>query len=383
MISETLKESEWVLAWREKRMEEAGVLPTSIKHGIAISALFPETEPDYAETAQYHVDATKGIEIYTWKEAMMQEEVEPILKGLMESVFFPVAKDHFRALGQATFRSGLVVYVQPNMKDDGTFVTEKLTLDTIVPTNTSADIIVVILKEGALCDLTSNLSGGGAGSMHARTLVILSEQEAQVCVSQTNATASGAMVMHQSRGVIAGHGKVIWRELLTGDVLVSSVTDNLLIGVGASATVLQGIVAGAHAVFDVDVSAAHSASDTVSLIKTAGTATDVSRVLYRGLVNMEHGVRAVRGEQEAKFLVLSPTAKIDAIPSLDIASNDVHCAHKLSVSHVRAGDLFYPKLRGLSDEESRTLFLEGHFGHVFAGDENADMMNLILPKTAK
>ena len=363
--------------WREKQLALASELPKSIKHGIGISALFPEMEPDFASTAEYHVDASKGLEIYTWSEAVTQEEIEPILKGLMESAFSPAPKDFFRASGHAQFRSGLVIYVQPNMKEDGTFIEEKLTLDTMAQSTSSSDVVVVIVKEGAKFDFVSTISGGGEGSVHTRTLVVLTEADASVRVTQQNNMTSGAMAMHFSRGIVAGNSKLVWRELLLGEMLTSSITDTLLIGAGARTTVLQGIVATYTAVIDVDVSAQHMADDTHSNIATAGVGKDTSRTLYRGLVDMKSGVHKVEGKQEARFLSLTPTAKIDAIPSLDIASNDVTCAHKLSISHVREGDTFYPKLRGLSDEESRALFLEGHFAHVFSGDENADMIKVI------
>ena len=376
-ISEGHKEPAWALSWRNQRLAEAENLPKSIKHGIGISALFPEIEPDYGGVAEYHVDASRGLEIYTWKEAMTQEEIEPILKGLLESEFFPTAKDFFRASAHALFRSGLVIYVQPNMADDGTFITEKLTLDTLAPDTSSADILVVIVKEGAKFDFTSNISGGSEGSVHSRTLVVLTESDAVVCVTQADKVVPGAMVTHSSRAIVAGNGKASWCEVQVGDMLVSSVTDTLLIGSGASAGVRQGIVAMGSAIIDVDVSATHLAEGTHSHIATAGVGRDTSRILYRGLVDMQGGVKKVEGMQEARFLALSGKAKIDAIPSLDIASNDVRCAHKLSISHVREGDTFYPKLRGLSDEESRALFLEGHFAHVFGGDEYIDIMKSI------
>ncbi|OGZ05962.1 MAG: hypothetical protein A2845_04140 [Candidatus Lloydbacteria bacterium RIFCSPHIGHO2_01_FULL_49_22] len=378
-ISSALKEPEWLLAWRKKQTTLSSVLPKAIKHGIGISALFPEIEPDFSAVADYHVDTTKGLEIYTWSEAVTQEEVEPILKGLLESAFFPAPKDFFRAKGQALFASGLVVYVQPNMADDGTFITEKLTLDTMLPTGSSSDIIVVIIKEGAKCDLTLNTSGGAFGSMHSRTLVVVTEADSIVRVTKNDRLESGAMAMHFSRGVVAGNSHIVWREILGGDMLVSSVTNNLLIGSGANATVLQALIARDHGEFDVDVSAEHLADDTHSAICTAGTGADTSKILYRGLVSMKEGVHRVAGAQEAKFLMLTPGAKIDAIPSLDVASNDVACAHKLSISHVREGDMFYPKLRGLGDDESRALFLEAHFAHVFSGEENADILNIITP----
>ena len=371
------------MSWRVKRFEESSTLPKAIKHGIAISALFPEGEPEYVESAEYHVDASKGLELYTWKEAVTQEEVVPVLKGLLESDFFPAGKDYFRALGQALFASGLVVYVQPNMADDNTFITEKLVLDTMAPKNSGAEIVVIIVKEGAKLELTSNIAGGDSGSVFTRTLIVVTERDATVRITEHATLAEGAMVMKSERAIVAGNSKVTWRELFSGDALTSTINESLLIGAGARATVLQGIIGMAHAVHDIEVSTRHIADDTHSTIRSAGIARDTSRMLYRGLVDMKEGVRKVVGTQEGRFLILSEKAKVDAIPALDIASNDVTCAHKLSISHIREGDIFYPKLRGLSDDESRGLFLEGHFGQVFEGEANADMMEHVTEKLAQ
>lgn len=378
-ISNALKEPEWLLCWRKKQLALASVLPTAIKHGIGISALFPEVEPEFAGVAEYHVDASKGLEIYTWGEAMTEETIVPILEGLMESAFFPAPKDHFRAKGLAHFAGGLVIYVQPNMSDDGMLIEERLTLDTMVSKDSSSDVIVVIVKEGAKFDLTSTISGGAFGSVHARTLVIVTEKDALVRITRRDLSESGAMVMHCSRGVVAGNSHIIRREVLEGDRLISSITHDMLIGSGAETKVLQALIATGHAEFELDVSAEHVADGTHSTIATAGTGADTSKILYRGLVAMRDGVHKVAGAQEAKFLMLTPGARVDAIPSLDVASNDVVCAHKLSISHVREGDMFYPKLRGLGDDESRALFLEAHFAHVFSGEENADILNIITP----
>lgn len=371
-----LKEPEWILEWRKKRGEEALALPRAIKHGISVSALFPETEPDFTDKVVYNVDATKGLEIYTWAEAVNQEEVEPIVKGLLESDFFPHAKDYFRAHAQSQFASGLVVYVQPTMNEDGTFVEEKLTLDTKVGGSASSDILIVIVKAGARFDLTTTTHGGGTGSVHSRTLVVVSEADARVRITEHAPITPNAMLMRQSRAIISGNANVTWRELYMYDTLISSITDSLLIGVGARTEILQGVIGASHAEFDMDARAHHIADDTHSSIRTAGIGLDSARILYRGLIDMKVGVHKAVGAQEANFLALSEKATIDAIPSLDIASNDVVCSHKLSIAHLKDGDVFYPKLRGLSDAESRNLFIEGYFAKVFTGEENSTLCDM-------
>src|SRR3989338_4651627 len=145
--SQILNEPCWLLAWRTKRAEMAETLPKTLKYGIGISGVLPQNIEDsllhFDKTADYHVDASKGLELYTWKEAIAQEEIAPILEGLMKSDFFPNATNYYAGLGQALFRSGLVVYAPPSMGEDGALKEERLTLDTMVPNGSSADVIVV------------------------------------------------------------------------------------------------------------------------------------------------------------------------------------------------------------------------------------------------
>ncbi len=293
----------------------------------------------------------------------------------MESEFFPKATNHYAGLAQAHFHSGLVVYAAPSMSEDGILKEEKLTLDTLAPKGSSADIIVVIAKEGAKLALKSALSGGDEKSVFARTIIVLTERDAHVRLMQKETLTKGTTALIAGRGIVAAHSSVTWSEVFAGDIRIKSETENVLIGESAKGEILQGIIADNSAQYDIFSSVKHLADHTHSRIKAAGLGLGTSKMVYRGMIDMVEGVRAVNGGQEARFLLLSPKAEVDAIPSLDIASKDVQCTHKLSISHIRDTDTFYPKLRGLSDEESRAIFLEGTFAEVFSGEASEEIMN--------
>ena len=92
-MSKKLGEHEWLLAWRKKQLEAFEILPIGEKYGIAIAALEAgevnfSAYPAYPE---YHVEASKGLELYTWKEAMAQEEIAVILERLLMSELLPPA----------------------------------------------------------------------------------------------------------------------------------------------------------------------------------------------------------------------------------------------------------------------------------------------------
>src|SRR3989344_2169330 len=384
-ISHNLAEPEWLLLWRNARALLVETLPKTLKYGIGITGVLPahtEESPlalgeDFPLCVDYHVDASKGLELHTWKEAVTQEEVAPILEGLLKSEFFPKATNYYGGLAQAFFRSGLVVYVQPSVGEGGMLKEEKLVLDTLVPKGSSADIIVVIAKEGAKLSFVSALSGGDEKSTFSRTVIVLTERDAEVRITQKQTLVNGATLLLSSRGIVAAHSSITWNQIFSGDIAIKSETEDMLIGEFARGEIREGIVANGLAKYDIYSSVRHLADHTHSRIRTTGIGVGTSKIIYRGVVDMAEGVHTVDCGQEAKFLLLSPNAEIDAIPSLDIASKDVLCTHKLSISHIRDADTFYPKLRGLSDSESRALFLECTFAEVFSGEENEEIMREI------
>ena len=58
-------------------------------------------------------------------------------------------------------------------------------------------------------------------------------------------------------------------------------------------------------------------------------------------------------------LMLDPSARIDAVPALEIRTNDVKASHSATVSRVTPEDLFYLQSRGLPERSARTMFVDG------------------------
>ncbi|ALM10334.1 MAG: Fe-S cluster assembly protein SufD [Candidatus Peribacter riflensis] len=63
-----------------------------------------------------------------------------------------------------------------------------------------------------------------------------------------------------------------------------------------------------------------------------------------------------------KILLLDPTARADAIPSLDVETHDVQASHSASVSRIHPEDLFYFASRGITQKQARKLFIDGFLG---------------------
>lgn len=90
-----------------------------------------------------------------------------------------------------------------------------------------------------------------------------------------------------------------------------------------------------------------------------GIAEHTAFVRCNGLIKIGlHG-----GQTDAyltqNVLMLDATAKVDAIPGLEIKTNDVKASHSATVSRITEEDLFYFGARGIPEHIARQMFIEG------------------------
>ena len=60
-------------------------------------------------------------------------------------------------------------------------------------------------------------------------------------------------------------------------------------------------------------------------------------------------------------LVLSPKARADSIPGLEIMADDVRCTHGATVGKIDADQVFYLLSRGIPYRDAERLIVEGFF----------------------
>ena len=65
--------------------------------------------------------------------------------------------------------------------------------------------------------------------------------------------------------------------------------------------------------------------------------------------------------QANRNLLLSPQARADSIPGLEILANDVRCTHGATIGHVDKEQMYYLLSRGLPAVEARRLIVEAFF----------------------
>lgn len=131
----------------------------------------------------------------------------------------------------------------------------------------------------------------------------------------------------------------------------------------AKATITHLTVGQKKAQADIAVSIYHRAPRTCSRMNVRSAAADSSATIYRGLIDVDQTARGIEGYQAGRSLLLSRTATSDALPKLEIRTNDVRCSHGVSIAHLDDLALHYIRSRGLPKPVARQLAITGFFHH--------------------
>jgi Fe-S cluster assembly protein SufD len=84
-----------------------------------------------------------------------------------------------------------------------------------------------------------------------------------------------------------------------------------------------------------------------------------ARAVFNGKVFVREGAQKTDALQTNKNLLLSPNARIDTKPQLEIYADDVKCAHGAAVGQLDQDELFYLQARGINPELGKNLLTYG------------------------
>jgi Fe-S cluster assembly protein SufD len=102
-----------------------------------------------------------------------------------------------------------------------------------------------------------------------------------------------------------------------------------------------------------------------------GAATGASRASFEGLIQIDPGAQQTHTYLQIHTMMLSPRARLDAIPSVLVSADDVSASHGGTVGELDEAAIFYMQSRGLDRPSAVRVLVEGFFEPVLAelGDE--------------
>jgi Fe-S cluster assembly scaffold protein SufB len=132
-----------------------------------------------------------------------------------------------------------------------------------------------------------------------------------------------------------------------------------LTGPGAEAEITGAFLGQQDEKHDVEVIIHHRAPHTRATTTLKGVARDRASIRFLGRIVIDPECGNSNSFLTERILLLSDTARAEAIPELEILTDDVKCSHAASVSKIPEEHIFYLMSRGLPRREAEQLIIDG------------------------
>ena len=266
----------------------------------------------------------------------------------------------FAALAGALAQNGVVLYVPK-----GVHVEQPLNSLLWGPGAGLAHIshILVWMDEGASATYVHEAASPDetGASMHAGIVEIKVGDGANLKFVELQSWGRHIWNFSHERVSAGRDARVDWIFGAVGSLLTKNFSELDLAGEGAQGRMSGFFFADGNQHLDHDTQQNHLAPHTTSDLLFKGALKGHSRSVWQGMIYVAPNAQKTDGYQANRNLILSPDARADSIPGLEILADDVRCTHGATVGKLEQEPLFYLKSRGIPEKEAERLIVEGFF----------------------
>ncbi len=218
--------------------------------------------------------------------------------------------------------------------------------------------VIISLGEGAEATLVEeHLKGEPGYANGVAELVVAESAHLTYVVVQDRNDASLHFAAH--RAEVAKDATLEWAACSTGSKTGKTRMETRLTGEGSTGRLSAVYVVDGKRHLDLDTTQEHDAPNAVSDLAFKGVLLDDARSVWRGVIRVAQGAHGTDAYQENRNLLLSPKARADSIPGLEIDTNDVRCTHGATAGPVDPMLRFYLMTRGIPAVEAERMIVEG------------------------
>jgi Fe-S cluster assembly protein SufD len=284
----------------------------------------------------------------------------PDLLTRMSGKIVRAEEGKFAALAAALAQNGVLLYIPK-----GVIVEQQLNSLLWGPGRnlTHLSHILVWLDEGASVTYVHEAASPEEDkpSIHAGIVEIVVGDNASLRFVELQSWGRHVWNFSHERINVGRDGNLDWIFGAIGSRLTKNFSELNLVGEGATGRMSGFYFSDSNQHLDHDTQQNHMAPHTTSDLLFKGALKGQSRSVWQGMIYVAPGANKADGYQANRNLVLSPNARADSIPGLEILADDVRCTHGATVGKLEQEPLFYLKSRGIPEKESERLLVEGFF----------------------
>ncbi|MFH2062984.1 MAG: SufD family Fe-S cluster assembly protein [bacterium] len=221
--------------------------------------------------------------------------------------------------------------------------------------------VVVVLEEGSSLTLLDTVRCGCGTGPQGQRLVVAVGEGAELRLAELRCLAPGQSFVGEVRADVAAAGRLELFSALLGGGRVDSRNEISLSGLGARVERIGLSFASGDGRLEVHDTVRHFSDRTSSYIMTRGVLAGTAAANRQLLTEIGSTTVGCDGRQDCRELPLTPEARAEIRPSLEIGAEDVTCSHGASVSPPDRTAVFYLTARGLDPAVARQQLALGFF----------------------
>jgi len=327
---------------------------------VAVDAVFDSVS--VATTFRKELEAA-GVIFRSISEAI-REYPELVRKWLGKVV--PMGDNYFSALNCAVFSDGTFVYVPEGVRCP----MELSTYFRINAENTGQfERTLIVCDKGAY---VSYLEGCTApqrdeNQLHAAVVELVALDDAEIKYSTVqnwypgDAQGKGGIYNFVTKRALCQgkRSKVSWTQVETGSAITWKYPSCVLNGEDSVGEFYSVAVTNNYQQADTGTKMIHNGKGSRSTIVSKGISAGKSQNTYRGLVRVAANAEGVRNFTQCDSLLLGKDCGAHTVPYIEVRNPSATIEHEATTSKISDDQLFYAMQRGLDQEASVALIVNG------------------------
>jgi Fe-S cluster assembly scaffold protein SufB len=229
-------------------------------------------------------------------------------------------------------------------------------------------------------DLAADFSGQ---ALHAGAFELYLQDGARCRLAQVQDWGTGEVFDASTRFVGVGRDAYChWLPALLGGHLVRQHLELAVCEPGGDMAFRGLFFTEADEHLDVFAVDLHETGPSGGDVHWRGAATGSSRASFEGLIQIDPGAQQTHTYLQIHSMMLSPKARVDAVPSVLVSADDVSASHGGTVGELDEDVIFYMQSRGLDRPSAVRVIVEGFFEPLLSELRDEALEELVRSKVA-
>jgi Fe-S cluster assembly scaffold protein SufB len=350
----------------EMRLQEIKSSPSILLIGSFVAHIFvPEAL------------SKKGLVISTIQDAIKNNS--ELVKKYFLDKSINYEDDRFLALGSSAFQSGFFIYIPRNLMID-----EPIRIVYSLKDDHTSSICrnIVIAEEGSKGAIVQELYSSFPTSSNHKVSKTKNEpqgndlnEKKQECYFEVlecivkpaaelefitlQAMNSDTVCVANRKAFVEKDGKMSWYSGMFGARLCRFKTDSVMKGSGARAEDVEIVFGTNNQSFDISSNLDHIGFSSRGKVLVKSIVKDTAKSLFKGMIKIRKDAQTSESFLAGHAILLNKGAQADAIPGLEIETNEVKATHAASVSQIDEEQIFYLMCKGLDRESAKREIING------------------------